>query len=81
MSTCVCVYLHLSGYISFILNFLNLIKRLHQESRRGGPCQRLTELAETADSPTQIHKLYFGRDIGNKWSKSCCRSPTDDQHV
>ena len=74
---CVCarVYLHISGYLSFILN---LIKKSSQNQNRVGCSWRLTRLTVTDGQPTLSQELYFGRDDQNKKAKSCSRSQTDD---
>ena len=38
------------------------------------------KLAVTAGPPIPIQKLYFGKGISNKCSKSCCSSRTDDMY-
>ena len=48
------MYIHLSGYISFVL-------RLHQNLSYLQPNK--TKLSATAGPPVPSQKLYFGRDI------------------
>ena len=54
------MYIHLSGYISFVLNLIK-IKRLHQNLSYLQPNK--TKLSATAGPPVPSQKLYFGRDI------------------